>query len=169
MPIVQNLARLSGDLMSACATSTAVLHDVCSFRTLDQDDYLDLDWAPAPLEAAAVAARVPGHLLEGLALATGGDDEINRAYREMPDGVWEHPVTSLGPGQVMQVHQALRELSAVGFLSSDTAAQAFIRLGPKFPPPDGDPVDYLRPHFQALSDFYAGAAERRLGALMWWD
>ena len=169
MPVVQNLARLSGETLAACVTSVTVLHDVCSFRALDRNDYLDLDWAPAPLEQAATVAQVPSSLISALTSATGGGDEVNPAYREMPDSIWEHPVTSLDSTAVRRVHEQLRELSRLNFLSSATAVEAFVRLGDNFPLPVGDPMDYLRPRFQALCGFYATAAERQLSVLMWWD
>lgn len=169
MPVVQNLARLSGENLAACVASMTVLDDVCSFRALDPKDYLELDWAPAPLEQAAKVANVPASLIGALTSATGGGDEVNPAYREFPDSIWEHPVTSLDSTAVRRVHEQLQELSRLNFLSSATAAEAFARLGDSFPPPSGDPMDYLRPHFQALCDFYAAAAERQLSVLMWWD
>lgn len=169
MPVVQNLARLSEEALVACVNSVTVLDDVCSFRALDRNDYLDLDWSPAPLQQAAKAAQIPASLVSALANATGGDDEVNPAYREMPNSIWEHPVRSLGSTAVRRVHEQLQELSRLNFLSSATAADAFARLGDRFPPPDGDPMDYLHPHFQALCDFYATAVERELSVLMWWD
>ena len=169
VPVVQNLARLSGEALAACATSVAVLDDVCSYRALQRDDYLDLDWAPAPLEQAARVAQVPASLVSALVSATRGGEEVNPAYREMPDSVWEHPVTSLDSATVQRVHEQLQELSRLDFLSSGTAAEAFARLGDRFSPPVGDPVDYLRPYFRALAGFYTTAAERQLSVLMWWD
>jgi hypothetical protein len=169
VPIVQNLARLGGETLAACATSVAVLDDVCSFRALDLNDYLDLDWAPAPLEQAAKIARIPAFLINGLASATGGGDEVNPAYREMPDSIWEHPVTSLDPPTVRAMHEHLQELSRLDFLTPATASEAFVRLDGKVPPPAGEPVDYLRSHFHSLCGSYATAVQRQLGVLMWWD
>ena len=169
MPIVQNLARLDEATLVACSSSVAVLDDVCSFRALDRDEYLDLNWAPAPLEQAARIAQVPACLLEGLARATAGGEEANAAYREMPDSIWEHPVTSLNPTEVRRVHEQLQELRRVDFLASATAPEALVRAGAELSPPEADPLEKLRPHFQALCDFYATAVERRLGVLMWWD
>lgn len=169
MPVVQNLARLDEATLAACSTSVAVLDDVCSFRTLDRDDYLDLNWAPAPLEQAAKVAQVPASLVSALTRATGGGNEVNPAYREMPDSIWEHPVTSLDSTGVRRAHEQLQELSRLSFLSSATAAEALVRLGDDFPPTVGDPMGYLRTHFQALCGFYATAVERQLSVLMWWD
>ena len=70
---------------------------------------------------------------------------------------------------VRRVHEQLQELRRVDFLSSATATEAFVRAGAEFSPPEADPLENLRPHFQALCDFYATAVERRLGVLMWWD
>jgi hypothetical protein len=169
VPVVQNLARLPGETLAACATSVTMLDDVCSFRSLDSSDYLDLGWAPAPLVEAAKAAQISAALIKALASATNGAREVNPAYREAPDRIWEHPVTSLGSTAVRRVHGQFQELSDLAYLSSGTATEAFDRLGDNFPPPDGDPMDYLHPHFRALCDFYATAAERQLSVLMWWD
>jgi hypothetical protein len=151
-------------MISECATSTAVLDEVCSFRALESSEYLDLDWAPSLLMQAAVIADVDAELLAALDLATRGEGEINPAYRDASNTVWEHPVSSLRSTQVAEIDKSLQALAGLDFLSIDAAVD---RL-PQFAALDR-PAEYLREHFRALCDFYRGAAERGLGTIMWWD
>jgi hypothetical protein len=164
MAVTQNLARLSDAMISECAISTATLDQVCSFRGLEASEYLDLDWAPTPMMQAAVIADVDAELLAALDLATRGEGEINPAYSDMPDTIWEHPVSSLRSARVAGIDKSLQTLAGLDFLSVDAA---FGRV-PLFEALD-QPAEYLREHFRALCDFYRGAAARGLGTIMWWD
>ncbi|ONI71707.1 hypothetical protein BWI15_16270 [Kribbella sp. ALI-6-A] len=151
-------------MISECSTSIAVLDDVCSFRGLKSSDYLDLDWAPTLLMQAAMIARVDAKLLAALTRATRGEGELNPAYRDMPETIWEHPVSSLSSTQVAEIDKSLQVLAGLDFPS---AHDAFGRL-PQFERMDR-PAAYLCEHFRALCDFYRGAAERGFGTIMWWD
>lgn len=167
MAVTQNLARLSDAMISECITSTGTLDDVCSFRGLKSSEYLDLDWAPTLLKQASVTADVHAGLLGALDRATRGEGEVNPAYRDVPDTIWEHPVSSLRSTRVAEVDKSLQALAMLDFLSVQNVHDAFDRL-PQFERPDR-PAEYLREHFRALCDFYRGAAARGLGTLMWWD
>jgi hypothetical protein len=151
-------------MISQCATSTAMLDEICSFRRLEKSEYLDLDWAPNLLKLAAVIADVDAELLAALDLATRGEGEINPAYRDVPDTVWGHPVSSLRSTQVAEIDKSLQALAGLDFLSVD---DAFDRL-PQFAALDR-PAEYRREHFRWLCDFYRGAAVQGLGTIMWWD
>jgi hypothetical protein len=164
MAVTQNLARLSDAMISECAISTATLDQVCSFRGLEASEYLDLDWAPTQLMQAAVIADVDAELLAALDLATRGEGEINPAYRDMPDTIWEHPVSCLRSAQALRSISPCRRLARLDFLSAD---DAFNRL-PQLETMDRL-AEYLREHFRAICDFYRRAAARKLGTIMWWD
>jgi hypothetical protein len=140
------------------------LDQVCSFRGLEASEYLDLDWAATPLTQAAVIADVDAELVAALDLATRGEGEINPAYRDVPDTIWEHPVSCLRSAQVTEIDKSLQALAGLDFLSDH---DAFDRL-PQLEPLDR-PAEYLREHLRALCDFYRGAAARGLGTIMWWD
>src|SRR5689334_17144915 len=83
--VTQQLARVSTALLDECRVNVGRLDDVCSFRALDAADYLDLDWAPKLLEAAAVTAHIDPELRAALGMATVGEDEVNASYRESPN------------------------------------------------------------------------------------
>lgn len=167
MAVTQNLARLSDSLIAECATSTAVLDDVCSFRALASEDYLDLDWAPTLLREVAATADVDPELQLALAQAMNGHGEINPLYRDMPDTVWEHPVSSLGAVEVEQITLSLDVLVQSDFITDEAIDNTLDRLE-RLERPD-EPREYLRRHLEALCEFYRGASARHLGTAMWWD
>ncbi|WP_143234779.1 hypothetical protein [Paractinoplanes atraurantiacus] len=149
MAVIQQLARLSSDQLDACREVVEKLDDLCSFRLLPASDHLDLDWASAPLLRAFELARFPEPAAALLRHAIGGDSEINPAYRDVPDSIFEHPVTALEPVRVAEVATAL------------AAAQT--------PELEGHLDSYLRHHLGALRDFYTEAADRALAVALWWD
>lgn len=149
--VTQQLARLSADQLEACRVSVGALDAVCSFRTLPRDDHLDLSWYPAALNDAAADEDALPDLRDALRLAANGRTEVNPAYREAPGSVWEHPVTALAPAQVAEVSSALSRLADSGFPRAEHGR------------------DGLGPAFTSLLEFYAEAARRQLGVIMWWD
>lgn len=165
MAVTQQLARADEALVEACRRDVSLLDDLCSFRLLAQMDHMDLDWAPSFLEAVAKAAAVPQVLREGLRAATSGGTELNAAYRDVPYGIFEHPVTFLTPPRVAEVAVMLRSLADTDFInrSSISAALAQVPEGPS------SLLEYASLHFERLVTFYEGAAERGLCTLMWWD
>lgn len=167
LPITQQLARLDEGLIGLCKRDVRRLDDLCSFRSLEPDDYLDLDWSPAILEGAALFSRVPSERLQILAHATGGKHELNPAYRDLPSSIWQHPVTYNPADQVLKVHSILRALAGAGFPAAAATRAAVAQL-------DGgvssaDAPEYLGMHFEALNDVYCIAAARGLHVAMWWD
>jgi hypothetical protein len=88
--------------------------------------------------------------------AVDGDQEVNPAYRDRPDTVWEHPVTALDPTAVAEVAAGLRQVDPDAAVADRSAAGA-------------PSVEYLRGHLAALRAFYDGAADRGLATVMWWD
>ena len=150
MAVTQQLARLSVEQLEVRRSAVQALHGVCSFTALSPTDYLDANWYPTHLLDAAQRAEAEPDRLAALALAFQGETEVNPAYRDMPDGVWEHPVTSLPPNKVVEVAAALDELLLNGF-------------------PPHDVVPGLSQMFRAVANFYSEAARRGLAIVMWWD
>jgi hypothetical protein len=98
-----------------------------------------------------------------------GDAEINPAYRDREDTVWEHPVTGLEPDIVADVAMLFGQVEPEAVLATlpEDATAALASLGMReF---DGHPRPYLHRHLAALRDFYADAARRRLAVALWWD
>jgi hypothetical protein len=164
--VTQQLTRVDLAEVERCTASVDELAALCAFRGPD-DDYLDLDWAPAPLERAARAAGVEQRLLALLVLATTGGAEVNPAYRDHPDTIFEHPVSWIGPDRVAEVSRGLDALAGVGFPSAEVAAAAYAGDPPEVTP--DDPAGYLAESFADLRTFYAGAARRGLCTVLWWD
>lgn len=165
--MTQQLARADRKVLEACQRDAQSLDDLCSFRLLDADDYLGLDWAPPLLEAVGAASGAPSELLASLATATAGDDEVNPDYRESPDTVWEHPVSFLLPHQVDDVARSLRELDGSDFLY-EVDVNAALEGRPAGSVPV-NPQEYLPTQFRALLLFYEEAARRGLCTIMWLD
>ena len=148
--VTQQLARLPLERLGACRASVADLDAVCSLTALASTEYLDLNWAPAELVAAAVAANVEAARITSLRRAFEGDFEVNPEYREVPDTIWEQPVNAVEPGGVAEIAHALREIPLDVF--------------ERFASPHGLPA-----FFTALLGFYETAAQQGLAIAMWWD
>jgi len=140
---------------------------VCSFETLADDDYLDVDWAPSLLLAAADATPIGAADREQLRRAFEGDAEVNLAYREVPDSIWEHPVCAVDEEAVRLVAETLRRLVGSGFPSMEVATAAVASYAATFRP--SDPHSYLRRHLEAVAAFYTEAARREACVMVWWD
>lgn len=151
MAVTQQLARLTAAQVVECRGSVEALHSVCSFTMLPACDYLDLNWYPNDLLVAARQAGVEPQLVAALNYACEGQREVNPAYREVPESIWEHPVNYLSPVEVVSVASDLHRLA-----QADFARQP---LKPK----------RLEDAFSDLVGFYAEAAKRSLAIMMWWD
>ncbi|SCF16555.1 hypothetical protein GA0074695_3923 [Micromonospora viridifaciens] len=169
MAVTQQLARLSPGQLAKCRSSVEELDKLCSFDLLPFTEYLNLDWAPAPLIRVFELAQVSTPIAAALRRGLDGDVEINPAYRDHQDTVWEHPVVTLEPDIVADVAALLGQVepgAVLGALPEDATA-ALLSIGmPQF---DGHPRPYLQRHLAALRDFYAHAAHRRLAVALWWD
>jgi hypothetical protein len=165
--VTQQLARLTFDDLRRCRTSVAVLDRLWSFRLGERSDYLDLDWSPRPLELAA--AQVSTALRDAIREACSGGYEINPAYRDRHETIFEHPVRGLEPKVVRAVAAALLRWSpddVVAALPTDPAAAKQLVAMAEF---SGHPRDYLRGHYDALRRFYESAAAGELATANWWD
>jgi hypothetical protein len=118
MAITQQLARVVAEQLVACRASVAELHKLCSFEYKPPAAYLDLDWAPSGLVRACEAAGVAAGNVAALRRALDGDDEVNPAYRDYPNTVWEHRVTGLAPPAAAEIAAAIHQVSLQAVLAS---------------------------------------------------
>lgn len=153
----------------ACRNSADELHLLCSFTMRPRPDHLDLDWAPTPLLRAVELAHVDKPTVVALRRSLHGDGEINAAYRDHPDTVSEHPVTSLEPDAVVAVAAQLQQVNPDVVMAAlpDDPVAAWTSLG--WSGFDQHPRQYLHRHLVALRHFYARAARRHLAVALWWD
>ncbi|OLR92409.1 hypothetical protein BJP25_20190 [Actinokineospora bangkokensis] len=153
-------ARRSADALAA----------VCSFDALPRTDYADLNWWPVLLERAW---RLLGHDLPADRAFRGDDTEVNPDFRGHRDTVFDHPVVSLEPDAVARVAGELAAITpaAVRALvpAERSAAVALLgTLAAEFDL-DFDLAGELAEQHRVTRDFYAGAAERGLAVVLWWD
>ncbi|GGP52686.1 DUF1877 family protein [Saccharothrix coeruleofusca] len=170
MAVTQQLVRIPVKRLAKCRASVAQLHRVCSLRSVSRADHLDLDWWPAVLERVWERTDIAPAALPVLRRAFHGDEEVNPAYRNHPDTVWEHPVTALEPEVVAEVADALRALSPKAVRAAvpedSGGVQAVLRgvasevVGLR---------DEVVRQYIALRDFYGEAADRERAAVLWWD
>ncbi|GAA0898277.1 hypothetical protein GCM10009557_73490 [Virgisporangium ochraceum] len=169
MAVTQQLARLPMPVLTACRASVEELDRLCSFVTLPRSEYLDLNWAPPDLIRVFELARLETGTVIALRRAMEGDTEINPAYRDAPDTVWEHPVNALEPDAVAEVATVLGRIdpeAVLDVLPDDPAAAEEVLDSSDW---HGHPRPYLREYLTALLDFYAHAARRGLATALWWD
>ncbi|GAA1031320.1 hypothetical protein GCM10009557_26290 [Virgisporangium ochraceum] len=167
MAVTQQLAKLSAAELAACRNSVEVLDLLCSFKLRPASDHLDLDWAPAPLVRSFELAHVDEPVVAALRRSLHGDEEINAAYRDHPDTVWEHPVTALEPDVVAEVAALLTNVRPEVVMAAvpDHVVTAQTSLGVF----TFDERRYLHGHLVALQDFYAHAARQHLAVALWSD
>jgi hypothetical protein len=89
MAVTQQLARLTSDQLTQCRRSVEYVNRLCSFQLLPPGDYLDLDWAPAPLLQAVEQLTLYSPVVATLRRALSGDAEINPNYRDVPYTVFD--------------------------------------------------------------------------------
>lgn len=167
MAVTQQLARLDEPLLNEGRADVERLDEVCSFRALEMDCYVDLDWAPAVLEGVAEMEGMPDALQKSLRDALKGDNEVNPAYRDHPDTIWEHPVASLVPARVAEIARDLELLNEHNLWTGPVVA-AFCAANPKWGR-EGVGAQYISGHFGELLAFYRRAAEGQQAVVMWWD
>jgi hypothetical protein len=155
--------------LAACRNSVDELNLLCSFKLRPMSDHLDLDWAPVPLVRAVELAHVDEPVVAALRRSLDGDAEINAAYRDHVDTVWEHPVTALEPDVVAELAALLGQVEPEIVMAAvpDDLVAARTSLGlSEF---DWHPRPYLHRHLVALQGFYVQAARQRLAIALWWD
>ncbi|OLT14147.1 hypothetical protein BJF79_02990 [Actinomadura sp. CNU-125] len=168
MAITTQLARITPGRLSECRRSVAELDGLCSFELVPASEHLDLDWADDALIRVCERAGVGN--VPALRRATGGDDEVNPAYRDHPYSVWEQP-KALEPSDVLTLAAALCDIDmghVLSVLPSDPRKLKAAILG-ALADFIGDPRPYITTHFNALRDFYAVAAENHLAVVVWRD
>lgn len=182
MAVTQQLARLEPDILARCRKSVAELDLVCSFAALPLGDHLDLDCSPnhllevvplVLLETWPVTEIV--RLMGAMHVALHGLDEVNVDYRgELGGNPSMDVARSIGVATVTEVSQILERADADPQLwLASNAVQApdlafMLGVGPDGLSPEKAP-GYLRHHWRALVDFYAGARARSLAVMVWVD
>jgi hypothetical protein len=167
MAVTLQLARISAALLSACRQSVEELDRLCSFESAPQSDYLDLDWAPAAITRVFELAGVDGRSLAALKRAVDGDAEVNPAYRDHPNTVWEHPVTALDLPAVAEIAIALAGIEPRTVLAAFAEPPSALgKIGAEL---NANLDAYVTFHFEALRSFYAEAWRRNLAVVLWWD
>ncbi|MGW0516442.1 DUF1877 family protein [Crossiella sp. NPDC003009] len=171
MAVTQQLVRIPATRLAACRQSVAALDELCSFTSTPDEDRLELNWWPGALKRAWALTGVDARALAVLRRGFDGDEEVNPAYREHPDTIWEHPVTALEPSRVSEVAEALRAVTptAVRAVVPLNAAEAEAALGGIAREVVGDLAEQLARQHAILRDFYGEAARRGLVVVLWWD
>jgi hypothetical protein len=149
-----------------CRASVEALDQVCSFTSCPASDYLDLDWAPSMLEQALRIAGVHPSLVDAVIRSTCGATEVNPAYRDWPDTVWEHPVTAHGEQEVANIAASLADVEAMNVFSDHRMLDLSLVAGTAGLE---HPHQYLAEHLSALVTFYKRAAGQKFAVIMWWD
>ena len=167
MAITQQLARLTPEQLVSCRSATAEIDRLCSFQLLDEGDYLDLDWASAPLIEVCERAGCSPDDVASLRRGLEGGAEVNPAYRDAAGTIGEHPVTALEPEDVVTTSRALARLRPCALEAASQHAGAMAALAEV--EHSRGPAGYLLEHLEALQAFYDGAAARELAVVMWWD
>jgi hypothetical protein len=167
--ITQQLARVSAEELAASRRSADELHKICSFELRPKEDYADLDWAGSALTRVCELAGLDARTLAMLRRALDGDTEVNAAYRDHPDTVWEHPVTGLEPAAVARVSRALQGVEPQAVLAALPSSLQKVKAAIGWKDFEGDLPEYLTRHFTALRSFYEEAARRDLAVVLWWD
>jgi hypothetical protein len=149
MAVTQQLARLSPDLLQRCRADVTVLGDLVSFLLVPEQNYLDLHWAPAPLEKI-VGNAGDAEGAAALRLACQGARPVNDGF---PDFEVYEPPRELDIGEVRATSAALARIAFDG-IARDASGYTAAQLG-----------EYLR----ALCAFYAAAAAANEAVIVWWD
>jgi hypothetical protein len=171
MAVTQQFARIPATQLAACRQSVSALDTLCSFTSTPDEDYLDLNWWPIILRRAWELTGASARALAVLQRGFDGDEEVNPAYRDHPNTIWEHPVTALEPPQVGEVAEALRAVmpEAVHAVVPSNPDQIEAKLGKLARDMIGDLAEQLAQQHTILRDFYTEAARRQLAIVQWWD
>lgn len=159
--VTQQLARMPGELLAQCSQDLRVFENLLRGEALDEIDYLDLDWAPSLLKKASIDSGSPHLLREALRLSTDGALEVMPGYSGV-NSMYQAP-TYLGAQEVARVARSFSEIDVDGLLAPEIVELVTEGQGLD------DPRTYLLEHFAALRAFYAGASDRQLAVMMWWD
>lgn len=171
MAVTQQLVRIPAERLAVCRRSVEAVDEVCSFLAVSDEDQLDLNWWPSVLKRVWELAGVEARTLALLRRAVDGDDEVNPAYRDCPDTIWQHPVTALEPSPVGEVADALRAVTSqdIRAVVPPDPGEVEAELARVARWVDGDLAGPLIIQHALLRDFYEEAAQRHLAVVLWWD
>lgn len=180
--VTQQLARLEPNILARCTESVAELDSVCSFAALPPTDHLDLDWSPSLLREAVTLALLETwpatetvRLAGAMHVALHGLAEVNVDYRgELGGNPSMDVARSIGSATATAIARTLDRADAdpLLWLASTAIPAPDLAFLPGMSPDGLSPEDvpgYLRQHWRALVDFYAGARARSLAVIVWLD
>ncbi|MYW92466.1 hypothetical protein G3I59_18080 [Amycolatopsis rubida] len=157
MAVTQQLARIPAAHLAACRQSVETLGGLCSFTSIPERDYCDLDWWPVVLKSAW---QLTGADDRTLAAGFDGDEEVNPACRDVLYSIDGHPVAEAVCGITPD---------AVRAVVPPDPEQIEARLGSLAREALGDPAEHLAEQHTVPREFYVEAARRELAVARWWD
>ncbi|MEE1767235.1 DUF1877 domain-containing protein [Streptomyces sp. JV185] len=174
MAVTQQIARISAGYLADCRRSAGESPVGDPHWDPSPWDTLDLDWAPALLGRVCELAGLDGIRLDALRQATDGDTVLDLGFLSTHPhaiGPFGPAPTALSAAQVARVSELLGQMDMPAILAAlpadDTQAAALIGFGADMIA--GGPRKYLLEPFDALREFYLGASQRNLLAVLWWD
>lgn len=178
MAVTQQLARVNLAYLEECRATAARTPNGSPGWSPPAADTLDTDWAVWGLVRVwPLLGGDPQHAdtlrrsIDGEPDGTGPDIAF-LDHDDVYDG-FGRPAALLTPAAVAETAAALDALGVfaladvLGRLSGQDPREAAAACG--FPGFSGDLVRYFQAHFDALGDFYRGAAHRRLAVVVWID
>jgi hypothetical protein len=152
MAVTQQLARVAPEVLQRCRADAAMLGKLVAFELVPRQCYLDLDWAPADLEARAYAA---GDLSAeaALRLCCEGARAVNPGFPKFE--VYAEP-TELDEREARAMSDRLAAIDFEGILRNAEPLKAA-------------DAEELRKRFRALRAFYAAASAEGQAVVVWWD
>ncbi|MGW5868603.1 DUF1877 domain-containing protein [Streptomyces sp. NPDC055239] len=174
MAVTQQLARVPAEYVDACRQSADTSPDGDHGWDPPTADVLDLDWAPRLLVRVCELAGLDEPHMRALRQSTDGDTAIDLGFLDVPPhdiAPFDVTPTALSVVQVAHIADLLGEIDfpavLAGLPAREAKAARLIGLGAQ----DimGGPRKYLGEYFEALREFYRGAARRRLLLVLWWD
>ncbi|MFD0417965.1 DUF1877 domain-containing protein [Streptomyces sp. NPDC127108] len=174
MAVTQQLARIPTGYLAACRQSASTSPDRDPHWDPPAHDMLDLDWAPALLERVGEVSGLHHAHLDALRQATEGDTALDLAFLHAhPYAIapFETAPTALNVSQVARISALLGQIDTPALLAALPAddRDAASLIGHGADNITGGLSTYLLKYFNALRDFYRGAAERHLLVVLWWD
>ncbi|MFE6176636.1 DUF1877 family protein [Streptomyces sp. NPDC056464] len=172
MALTQQFARVTREYLERCRTSALDSPGSAPGWNPPAEDLLDTDWATWGLIRYCRATRTATALMTLLGRAISGDPGGDIGFLDHPevyDG-FDGPPQLLAPTAVRDIARALDAIDLDDVLSNlpttNDEAAAACGFGRGF---NGDVREYLVQHFEAMREFYGGAASRGQCVVVWTD
>ncbi|MER5202455.1 DUF1877 family protein [Streptomyces sp. NPDC002825] len=174
MAVTQQLARIPAEYLASCRQSADASPDGDPLWDPPSADVLDLDWAPVLLERVCELGGLDDVRSEALRQALDGESDIDLDFLNAhPHGIgpFGPDPTALSAAQVARVADLLGQIDFPALLAAlpTDEAEAASLIGNGADKIVGGPRVYLLRHFDAMREFYRGAAHRELLVVLWWD